>query len=442
MRSAGYASSAVLASLLAAALPAHAGGGGTAPADPESPLLDVLLVVDISGSVDGLAPESVGGFLGALPPGTRLAVVAFGDDASIVRPLAALSGPADLDAAKQRISGLAFRGRHTELGEGLLLALLEGAADEGSASTRRVVLLSDGRLDPKAGRAAIPEALQSLRNEILPAFAAAGLPVFTAARGEPDLALLREVSERTGGRCALAPDGPALEDALALLAESFAFDSQLVPPAASPPAAPAAVASSVPARKARAPRDAGRSVDEVAAVAPVLVAAIAAILLAVAVAVHRRRSATKGEPISNATETELCAQRLDLEDQLVTAWEAERAARDGQHRLAEELFLVLDHLDRTDAGASGDDRLRWFRDKLDRVLAGAGIGEIRVEIGDAFDSGVHRHVGERDAELPRGAVLAVTRKGYVRRGEDGRGEARVLRPAEVVLSSGRTAQVN
>jgi len=429
MRSAGCASSAVLASLLAATLPVRAG--------PEPPLLDVLLVVDVSGSVDGLAPESVGGFLGALPPATRLAVIAFGDDASIVRPLAALSGPADLEAATQRISGLAFRGRHTELGEGLLLALLEGDADDRRAATRRVVLLSDGRLDPKAGRAAIPEALRSLRNEILPAFAAAGLPVFTVARGEPDLGLLREVSERTGGRCALAPDGPALEDVLALLAESLALDSQLVPPAASPPAETAAVAASVPAREARAPRAVGRAFIESRAGATVVVAAIAAVLLAVAVAVYGRRSATRGEPLSNAAEAELRAKRLDLEDQLVTAWEAERAARDGQHRLAEELFLVLDHLDRTEAGASGDDRLRWFRGKLDRVLAGAGIDEIRVEIGDAFDGGVHRHVGERDAELPRGAVLAVTRKGYVRRGEGGRVQARVLRPAEVVLSSGR-----
>jgi Mg-chelatase subunit ChlD len=440
MRSAGCVSSAVLASLLAATLPAHAGGGDAAPAEPGRPLLDVVLAVDVSGSVDGLAPDPVGGFLGALPPRTRLAVVAFGDGASIIRPLSEISGPADLAAAQQRISGLAFRGRHTELGEGLLLALLEGDGDDRGAATRRVVLLSDGRLDPTAGRAAIPEALRSLRNEILPAFTAAGMPVFTVARGRADLDLLREVSERTGGRCALAPDGPALGDALALLARGFAVEAELAAPNVRPPAAPATVPASIP--RAHAPRTVGRAFVESRAAVTALVAATAAILLAVAVAVRWRGSALKKLKLPDPAVEELRAKRLDLEDRLVSAWEAERAARDGQRRIAEELFLVLDHLDRADMGASGDDRLRWFRDKLGRALAGAGIDEIRVAVGDAFDGGVHRHVGERDADLPRGAVLAVTRKGYVRRGEAERDEECVLRPAEVVLSSGRTAQVN
>jgi len=428
MSGAGWASPAVLASLLAASLPVHAG--------PQPPPLDVLLVVDVSGSVDGLAPEPVGAFLGALPPGARLAVIAFADDASIVRPLSEISGPADLEAAKRRISGLSFRGRHTELGEGLLLALLEDAADDRRAAARRVVLLSDGRLDPKAGRAAIPEALRSLRNEILPAFAAAGMKVFTVARGASNLSLLREVSERTGGRCALAPDGAALEDALALLARSFAGEA--VPVAAGAlgsPESPAAVSAPTPA--ARAPRTVGRAVVENPAAAPALVAALGAVLLAVAAVWQRRPEKAGTTQLPDSAMEELRARRLDLEDRLVAAWEAERAAREGQHRLAEELFLVLDHLDRANAGGPGDDRLRWFREKLDRALVGAGIDEIRVDVGDAFDGGVHRHVGERHAELPRGAVLAVTRKGYARRGEAGRDGECVLRPAEVVLSSGR-----
>ena len=433
MRRPGCASLAVLASCLAAAPPANA-------APTPAPPLDVLLVVDVSASVDGLAPGSVGGLLRALPEGTRLAVIAFAEDAAVVRPLSAIAGPADLSAAEREISGLAFRGRRTELGEGLLLALLEGVADEQSAGARRVVLLSDGRLDPGAGRAAIPDALRSLRNEILPAFTASGMPIFTVARGAPNLALLREIAGRTGGRCALAPDGAALEDALALLAASFASDAESAI-AASPHAAPAAV--SARAAKARAPRVVGSGAFG-PVVAPALAALLVAALVAILAAVHRRRT---DEPRPDASPpdpavVELNARRLELEDRLVAAWEAERVARSALHGLAGGVFLALDHLDRAAAGSPGDDRLRWFGDKLDRVLADAGIDEIRVGVGNAFDGGVHRHVGERDADLPRGAVLAVTRKGYVRRGEGGRDEACVLRPAEVVLSSGRTAQVN
>jgi hypothetical protein len=421
-----------IAALAIAAPPARAAEGAAPP-------LDVILVVDVSASVDGFEPGAIRDFLGALPGRTRLAVIAFAEGASLVRPLSELAGPADLEAAGERIAGLAFRGRHTELGEGLLLALAEGDGAERPARVRRVALLSDGRIDPAAGAAARAGALRTLRREVLPAFVAAGLPVFAVARGSADAALLREVSERTGGRSLLAPDGPALGDALALLAQGFSLDAQRAsPPAAAPSVGAAPRAAPIAARRVR-----DRAFAESSAVAPVLAAALAAVAVALALAERRRRrSPPDAAPITEPAAAALRAQRLDLEDKLVAAWEAERAARDGQHRLADELFLVLDHLDRTVADGADADRLRWFRDKLERVLAGAGIEEIRVAVGDAFDGGVHRHVGERAAELPRGAVLAVTRKGYARRAPGGGGGARVLRPTEVVLSSGRTAPVN
>ena len=102
--------------------------------------LDVVLLIDVSGSMTpqalAAAKASATALIQELPTSARVAVVTFGDDASVIQPFTT-----DLQLATDRINGLGAGGE-TALYAGVVEAA--NLFTPGDDSSRTVVLLSDG----------------------------------------------------------------------------------------------------------------------------------------------------------------------------------------------------------------------------------------------------------------------------------------------------------
>lgn len=102
--------------------------------------LDVVLVIDTSGSMQGAplqaAIDAANGFFRELPPGARVAGIAFGDEAELIAPLSD-----QLGLLAERIERLEADGE-TALYDAVDLAIEQFPLDR--TSRRTVVLLSDG----------------------------------------------------------------------------------------------------------------------------------------------------------------------------------------------------------------------------------------------------------------------------------------------------------
>jgi molecular chaperone GrpE (heat shock protein) len=99
------------------------------------------------------------------------------------------------------------------------------------------------------------------------------------------------------------------------------------------------------------------------------------------------------------------------------------------------VFLLLDHLENLAVGEKKPDEIEWLYTRIRRILEDEAIEEIQVGIGERFNGMYYKQVGSCPDELPRDAVLEVTRKGYFIRGQPGQDNA-ILRPAEVIVSDG------
>ena len=127
--------------------------------------------------------------------------------------------------------------------------------------------------------------------------------------------------------------------------------------------------------------------------------------------------------------------QLDLEDYGAETWERERKFEEKYYRMADSLFLLLDHLENLAKDEKKSDEIDWIYKKTRRILEDEGIEEILAKKGDHFSGIYHKHVGDRPDELPKGIVLEVVRKGYFIRSQPGIDDV-VLRPAETIISSG------
>lgn len=102
--------------------------------------LEVVLVLDVSGSMAGsplaAAQEAALSFVDAMPPGVRISLVTFANEASVASEFTT-----DADAVNDAIVGLSASGE-TALYDGLLVAAEQ--FDPSTQARRSVVLLSDG----------------------------------------------------------------------------------------------------------------------------------------------------------------------------------------------------------------------------------------------------------------------------------------------------------
>jgi len=203
---------------LTAAWVAAAGPRRPAPAAPAPAGLDLVLLLDVSGSMGrptgggesrlAEAMKVADRFLDSRPV-DRVALVAFANRSAVVAPLT--RDHATIRRLARAVTAGAL-GRGTALGDALAVA--KGRLDGSPRGSGAIVVVTDGlsnagALDPRTAAVAL---------------AALGIPVDTVAVGAagasadgPDRALLRDIAVATGGHHLVAGDDTALEAAFAEL---------------------------------------------------------------------------------------------------------------------------------------------------------------------------------------------------------------------------------
>ena len=105
-------------------------------------------------------------------------------------------------------------------------------------------------------------------------------------------------------------------------------------------------------------------------------------------------------------------------------------AKENQRKLLRQLLEVMDNLDRALAQPSEPAVLyqgvELTRMQLRKVLTQAGVEQIDVQPGEAFDPTYHEGVEVRFGNVDQPTVAAVTQPGYLHENE-------LLRPASVVV---------
>lgn len=156
--------------------------------------LDVLLLMDISGSMAGeplkQSKDAATGLIQALAPNDRVAVMSFADTVTLVQDFTA-----DRSLASAAIAGLTAWG-NTALYDGTAAAAFKAATSQ--SPRRAIILLSDGA---NGGVTA-----KTPRDQAISAVANAGVPLFAIGEGKDiDRAYLTQLSTASKGRYLEAP---------------------------------------------------------------------------------------------------------------------------------------------------------------------------------------------------------------------------------------------
>ena len=193
-----------------------------APAAPSG--VDAVLIVDSSGSMKETDPRrlrvpAAKMFLSLLGPQDRVGLISFSDNGYPVLHLtpAGKQNRAKLFAAADKVSAKgAYTNLHAALVQGHEMLLSEADPQR----RRMLVLMSDGKMD--TGDFAQDQALsEKIRTEALDKLAKDGIEVYTIAFTEAsDMALMREMSERTAALSRLASNDRELHEVFSQIFES------------------------------------------------------------------------------------------------------------------------------------------------------------------------------------------------------------------------------
>jgi VWFA-related protein len=192
--------------------------------------LDVLLLMDISGSMAGepiqQTKDAAKGLVQALGPADRVAVISFADSVTLVQDYST-----DRVATQSAIDGLAASG-NTALYDATAAAAYK--AGTSGSSRRAIILLSDGAQDGVK--------VNSTRDQALAAAAGVGVPYFAIGEGtDIDRAYLTQLATASNGRYLEAPKATDLNGIFAsigqLLTSQFivSFDASAAVGAADAP---------------------------------------------------------------------------------------------------------------------------------------------------------------------------------------------------------------
>lgn len=236
-----------------------------ASAAPALAARDVLLVLDNSGSMrrndpQRLAPPAVTEFIKAQPSDTRVGVIVFDADPTLILPLS-LAPDASASAATLLPQRFTYSGRLTRTAQAIERALYEMRSEGRPNASRAIVLMTDGLVDtgnPQKNA----DMVRWLREDLAQQARADGVRIFGIAFTEQaDYELLQSLASTTAAEYfrVLNPEGigKALERIDANLARELpraAAPSPAARPAAepetppvAPPAAKAPPASRTPA---------------------------------------------------------------------------------------------------------------------------------------------------------------------------------------------------
>lgn len=182
--------------------------------------LDAVLLLDASGSMlltdpKRLRNEGAKLFVQFLKPGDRLGIIAFGDDAKVIRELSDFDSSQDAKVT-QDIERIENTGQYTDIAAGVRAAeeMLQKNVREGA--TRAIILMSDGKMEPRPGVGLAAVLTSDLLNKSLPDLKARGVKIHTLSFSEQaDKGLLAEVAVGTEGAHYFTPDAEKIHESFA-----------------------------------------------------------------------------------------------------------------------------------------------------------------------------------------------------------------------------------
>jgi len=133
--------------------------------------------------------------------------------------------------------------------------------------------------------------------------------------------------------------------------------------------------------------------------------------------------------------------RLDLEDYAAEGLKNEEELKEKYHRMADNLFLLLDHFEIHKKSGKKSGKIDWFYEKTRWVLEQEGIEEIPAARGDSFNGIYHQAVSSHPHKLPDGTILEISSKGYYVKSKTGKDDI-IFRPVRVIVSSGPQKENN
>lgn len=182
--------------------------------------VDAVLLLDASGSMrvtdpQQLREEGAKLFIQFLKPGDRLSIIAFDQEARIIRPLSAYERDQS-DAITKNIAEVGNSGEYTDLLAGIKAAkeLLEKEIRPDANPV--IVLLSDGKMDPQPIMGSPMLRTTDLMNNYMPELKAKGIKVHTLAFSEQaDKELLQQVALATEGQHWFTPSSEKVHESYA-----------------------------------------------------------------------------------------------------------------------------------------------------------------------------------------------------------------------------------
>ncbi|KAF8720557.1 hypothetical protein HU200_023813 [Digitaria exilis] len=191
-----------------------------APADVARAPLDLVTVLDVSGSMKGqkleLLKHAMWFVIDQLGPSDRLSVVTFSDAASRLTRLARMSPPGKA-AAKLAVASLVTV-NGTNIAEGLRVGAQVLFARRQRNAVSGVILLSDGH-DTVLPKTSTNGGARNYANLVPPSFVAAAsrpAPIHTFGFGSNhDAAAMHAVAASTGGTFSFVQDQAAIQDSFA-----------------------------------------------------------------------------------------------------------------------------------------------------------------------------------------------------------------------------------
>ena len=414
---------------------------------------DVILLMDASPEMAALGRKSAMVVVEAMGDRHRLGITTFGRTATVVRPLDRVATVGEKMAALQALNDAPFQDEVVDLGVGLTHAMAS-LDEKGAKSAERIIVLL-------TGAPSLPDndaALQSFKTTLPPKLLADKIKLYVVATKDANIPLLQQTANLTEGKLLAAFDVETMTDALDMVVEKLSPPKQVVVTKEVPVKTQVIHAATLsPDEKLRQNEAASRRWMLLGFVGAALLAMLASLLI-LQVLLMRRLSARQGgerkesgdarkekssfaklRDLANVLNNtvvdagEMVGQlNLDLEDFGVEKWRREKALGQKLGELSGGIFLILDHL-----SVEGSDRGNgdWGR-KLQQLLDDAGIEEMTVSPGDAFDGLYHKHVAEADSEIEKGCVVEVKRPGYQMADPEKTSEIVVLRQAEVAVSRG------
>lgn len=183
---------------------------------------DAVLVIDASGSMritdpQRLRDEGAKLFAQSLKAGDRLAIVEFSDEAHTIRPLGDYHAE-DSQSIAADIAKVGNSGEFTNLLAGIKQAKAILDADKREDASQVIVLLSDGKMDPKPESGTAATLIASMKNDYLPDFKLKGTKIHTLAfSDQADKELLTQISEGTDGSHWYTPTADKIHESFAEL---------------------------------------------------------------------------------------------------------------------------------------------------------------------------------------------------------------------------------